>query len=68
MHNMNDGTRPRAPGGAPDLTNLTLGELMAAGSELRRRSKAVFEDMAALEEQLRKHLPRDQGVRPQDLS
>jgi hypothetical protein len=68
MNQVNDGTPLRGPRAARDLTNLTLSELMVAGHELRRRSKAVFEDLAALEEQLRKHLPRDRGIRRQDLS
>jgi hypothetical protein len=36
---------------------MTLGELLLAGQELRRRSQLVFDDIVVLEEALRRHLP-----------
>jgi len=59
---MDDGRPLRTAPRRRDLSGLSLAELMVAGNELRRRSKRVFEDMAALEVQLQKYLSHDPGA------
>jgi hypothetical protein len=63
MNPLDDRRAPRAYPRRPQLAGLTLAELLVVGHDLRRRSERVFQDMAALEEQLRRHLPHDPARR-----
>ena len=56
MDQADDAFRMRMESRRRDAAQMTLGELLAAGQELRRRSMVIFEDMAVLEEQLRRTL------------
>jgi len=59
MKPLDDRLPARAYRRRSELAGLTLAELLVVGHELRRQSERVFQDMAELEEQLRRHLPHD---------